>query len=482
MSLLLALMLASAPADAPASVPATLRVDIQHAGQAGREAWALERVVVEPLPWPGNPARPIDGSNRGVNRLEVVDAASGKLLYSRGYSTIFGEWQTTDEAKQLARSFQESLRFPMPSAPVDVRVMKRDAANVFVPAWSVRIDPKALDVERVADPAPAQPIKVHYSGDPSGKVDLLILGDGYTRAELPKFEAKARQMAAHLFSVSPFKEHAGDFNVWALTVPVPESGVSRPSTGTHRASATGLRYDIFGSERYALTLDNRKFRDLAQYAPYEFVEIVFNNETYGGGGIFGQFSTAAADNDWIDYLFVHEFGHHFAALADEYYTSPTSYGAAPGEKAEPWEPNVTALHDPATLKWKDRVTPGTPLPTPWPKAEFEAYERGIQARRARLRADRRPESEMTALFKEEAAGVEKIFDRSPVRTAVGAFEGGNYEATGYYRPQLQCLMFDRVSPFCRVCSDAIEEIIALYAAPAQPVSAAKAASNSAASR
>ena len=237
MSLLAAALLAAAAATAPA----TLRVDIQHSGQAGREAWALERVVVEPLPWPGNPARPIDDSNRGVNRLEVVDAASGRLLYSRGYSTIFGEWQTTDEAKSLARSFQESLRFPMPSAPVDVRVMKRDAANAFVPAWSVRIDPNALDVERVADPAPAQPIKVHYSGDPAGKVDLLILGDGYTQAELPKFEAKARQMAAHLFSVSPFKEHAGDFNVWALTVPVPASGVSRPSTGVHHAGAFGVR-------------------------------------------------------------------------------------------------------------------------------------------------------------------------------------------------------------------------------------------------
>ena len=456
MSLLLAALLATTAA------PATLRVDVQHSGTADSEAWALDRVRVEALPWPGNPARPLDDTNRGVNRLEVVDPATGKLLYSRGYSTIFAEWQTTEEAKTVPRSFQESLRFPMPAAPVDVRVMKRDADNRFVPAWTVRIDPNALDVERVADPAPAQPIRIHYSGDPAGKVDLLILGDGYTQAELPKFEAKARQLAAHLFTVSPFKEHAGDFNVWALTVPVPVSGVSRPSTDVHHATATGLRYDIFGSERYALTLDNRKFRDLAQYAPYEFVELVFNNETYGGGGIFGQFSTAAADNDWIDYLFVHEFGHHFAALADEYYTSPATLGPAPEDKVEPWEPNVTALHDPGQLKWKDRVTPGTPVPTPWPKAEFQAYERGIQARRVQLRADRRPEAEMTALFKEEAAGVEKIFDRSPVRTAVGAFEGANYEATGYYRPQLQCLMFDRVSPFCQVCQDAIVEIIELY--------------------
>ena len=460
MSLTLSLLLA-----AQAAAPATMRVDIQHSGNAASESFALERVQVEALPWPGNPARPIDDTNRGVNRLEVVDPTTGKVLYSRGYSTVFGEWRTTDEAKSLARSFQESLRFPMPSAPVDVRIMARTPDNEFAPVWTVRVDPNALDVERVAGPAPAQPIKVHYSGDPAHKVDLLILGDGYTQAELPTFEAKARKLAAHLFSVSPFKERAGDFNVWALTVPVPESGVSRPSTGVHRATATGMRYDIFGSERYALTLDNRKFRDLAQYATYEAVEIIFNNETYGGGGIFGQFSTAAADNDWVDYLFVHEFGHHFAALADEYYTSPSVYLPASGTKVEPWEPNVTALHDPAAVKWHRHVTPGTPIPTPWPKAAFEEYERGIQARRMQLRADKRPESEMTALFKEEAAGVEKIFDRSPVRTVVGAFEGANYEAAGYYRPQLQCLMFDRVSDFCAVCKDAITDIIDLYSRP-----------------
>ena len=469
MSLLFAALLAAqaaatVPATAPAAAPATLRVDLQHSGTAATEAYALDRVLVEALPWPGNPARPVDGTNRGVNLFQVVDAASGKILYSRGYSTIFGEWRSTDEAQTVARSFQESLRFPMPSAPVEVRVFERDAANAFVPAYKVRIDPAAMDIERVASPAPAQPVRIHYSGDPSGKVDLLILGDGYTQAELPKFEAQARRMAAHLFTVSPFKEHAGDFNVWALTVPVPVSGVSRPSTGQHRASAVGLRYDIFGSERYALTLDNRKFRDLAQYAPYEFVEIIFNGQTYGGGGIFGQFSTAAADNDWIDYLFVHEFGHHFAGLADEYYTSPSVYGPAAAEKVEPWEPNVTALHDPKQLKWAARVTPGTALPTPWPKAEFETMERGIQTRRTKLRADKRPESEMTALFKEEMGYENALYDRSPVRNAVGAFEGANYKATGFFRPQLKCMMFDRSDNFCQVCSDALTDIIKLYSA------------------
>mgnify|MGYP003633335673 FL=1 len=448
---------------AAAEPPATLRIDIQHGGDAKTEHFALERLVVEPLPWPGNPARPIDDSNRGVNLLRVLDPESGKVLYSRGYSTIFGEWQSTAEAESLQRSFQESLRIPMPPGPVTVQVLKRDAGNAFVPAWQVRIDPAALDVERAVAKAPAKPIAIRDNGDPAGKVDLLILGDGYAANELAKFEADALRLADHLFSVSPFKERETDFNVWALTVPLPESGVSRPSTGVHKASATGLRYDIFGSERYALSVDNRAWRDLAQHAPYDVVEIIFNSETYGGGGIFGQFSTAAAGSDWADYLFVHEFGHHFAGLADEYYTSSVAYQSG-GERPEPWEPNATA--DPQAAKWKHRVSPATPLPTPWPKSKFEAFQRENQARRAQLRADQRPESEMSQLFHDEQAFVTDLFADHPNADAVGAFEGANYQATGYYRPQLNCLMFTRTDHFCDVCADAVEDIIDLYSRPA----------------
>lgn len=446
---------------AQAAPPQTLRVDIQHSGDAKAEHYALERVVVEPLPWPGNPARPIDTTNRGTQKFEVVDPDSGRLLYSRGYSTVFAEWQTTDEAKEMQRSFQESMRFPMPAKPVLVKVYGRDAKNGFAPLWSVRVDPQALDVERVARPAPARPIAIRRSGDPSDKVDLLLLGDGYTAAEMDKFQARARELADRLFSVSPFKERAADFNVWALAVPVPESGISRPSTGVHHLSATGARYDIFGSERYVLTLDNRAFREVAQYAPYDAVEIMVNGETYGGGGIFGQFSTVAVDNDWRDYVFVHEFGHHFAGLADEYYTSPVAYAAADTPRVEPWEPNVTALLDPRHLKWQDRMTPTTPVPTLWPKAAFEAHQRDIQARRKQLRAQERPEAEMSALFREEQAYTDALFADVPHRDAVGAFQGANYSATGYYRPQLQCMMFTRADAF-DVCSHAIDQIIDLY--------------------
>ena len=442
----------------------TMRVDYVHSGNALQDRYALERIVIEPLPWPGNPARPIDTANRGVNLFEVVDQKSGEVLFSRGFSTIFGEWRTTDEALRMSRAFQESLRFPAPVQAVRVRVLERDERNAFSVVWSVDVDPASTDIVRTARPSNASLVAIRENGPQQQKVDLLILGDGYTHAEAGKFEADARRLSDALFRVSPFRERAEDFNVWALMVPTQHSGVSRPSTGAHHASVLGTRYDIFGSERYVLTLDNRALRDLAQHAPYEFIEILVNNETYGGGGIFGQFSTAAASSEWADYLFVHEFGHHFAALADEYYTSPVAYQSGE-ERPEPWEPNVTALRDPATLKWREKAKADTPLPTPWPKEEFEKFQREHQKKRAQLRADHRPEAEMNALFRKEREFTEKLLAAAPNYGVVGAFEGANYQASGYYRSEMQCLMFSRTERFCGVCSDAVEDIIDLYSRP-----------------
>ena len=458
---LFGLMLALAASAVQAAQPATVRVDYQHSGNALSDQYAIERVVIEPLPWPGNPAQALDHTDRGQNRVEVVDAKTGDLLYSRGFSTIFGEWRTTEEAGKINRAFQESVRFPKPDKPVRVRILKRDERNQFSVVWSVDVDTDAADVVRKQEPAPAKPIPIRVSGPSPAKVDLLVIGDGYTAADMKKFEADARRLAAHLFTVSPFKERAADFNVWGLAVPTQESGVSRPSTGAHRASPLGTRYDIFGSERYVLTLDNRALRDIAQHAPYEFIEILVNNDTYGGGGIFGQFSTAAAGNDWANYLFVHEFGHHFAGLADEYYTSPVAYAAA-SNRMEPWEPNVTALRDPSNVKWKKFVKPGTALPTAWPKDEYETHSRAYQKRRAALRTANRPESEMSALFREDLTFTNQLFSKAATRNVVGAFEGANYEAKGFYRSEMQCLMFDRSERFCNVCNEGISTIIDLY--------------------
>jgi hypothetical protein len=458
-------VLGDAPPSAAATVapPPTLRVDYVHSGNAREEHFALERVVLEPLPWPGDPEQTIDDSNLGKYLFEVIDRATRRVLYSRGFSSIFGEWETTGEAAEVNGAFGESLRFPAPAAPVQLVVSKRDAANDFREVWSTVIDPADMLVDRSPPPGAGELLALQRSGEPEDVVDLLILGDGYTAAERGKCEGDAKRLMGMLFAVEPFAARRADFNVWGLCPAAAESGIARPSTGIHRRSPVGTTYDAFRSERYVLTFDNRAFRDVASQAPYEFVEIMTNSGTYGGGGIFGQFATVAADSEWAPYLFVHELAHHFAALADEYYTSDVAYEPA-ANRIEPWEPNVTALLDPARLKWRHLVAPGTPLPTPWGKEAFEARSREIQAERRRIRAERRPESEMDALFRRQREEEEARFAAEPHAHAVGAFEGANYEAKGYFRPQVDCIMFtrDRV-PFCEVCRRAIERVIDLYA-------------------
>ncbi len=441
-----------------------MRLDYNHTGNAKQELFSLDRVIIEPLPWPGDLHQTIDTTNLGKYFFEVRDQKTNRVLYSRGFASVYGEWETTDEAEKMLRSFHESLRFPAPESPVVIVLKKRDAKNEFREVWTSVVDPNDIFIDRSKPRAPAPLISIQKMGEPADKVDFLILGDGYTHAESKKFESDARRLTEVLFSTTPFKEHRKDFNVWALCPPADESGISRPSTGVYRDSPLGTTYDTFGSERYVLTFDNRALRKTAQFGPYEFVEILANNRTYGGGGIFNLYSTVAADNSFADYVFVHEFGHHFAGLADEYYTSSVAY-APVTRRLEPWEPNATALLDPTNLKWKDLISPGTPIPTPWNKEAFENYSREIQKRRAELRKDKRPESEMEALFREELKQEQTMFAKENYAGKVGAFEGAMYETRGYYRPEIDCIMFSRTNHFCAVCRRAIERIIELYSRP-----------------
>jgi len=458
-----ALSVLAAAAAGPVAPP-TLRLDYVHAGNAQGELFALDGLLLEG-PWPGHPARAIDDTNLGKYYFEVIDRATNRVLFSRGFASIYGEWETTPEAAGAHRAFHESLRFPLPARPVQVVLKKRDAANAFREVWSVTVDPADPTIDR-SGPAPARVWPVIESGPPRDKVDLLLLGDGYTAAEMDKWHADAKRLTEILFAASPFKERRSDFNVWAIDTPAAESGVSRPLEGIRRRSPIGAQYDAFGSERYVLVFDNKRMRDVAGAAPYEAVEVVVNGRKYGGGGIFNAQATVASDNAFTPYVFVHEFGHHFAGLADEYYGSPVAY-ASQTARPEPWEPNVTA--DRKASRWAALIAGGTPLPTPWPKAEYEALSKEIQERRRQIRAENRPETEMEALFREESARSAPLLDQSPTAGTVGAFEGAMYEAAGYYRPQTDCIMFTRNPvPFCAVCRRAIERVIDLYTPPAAP--------------
>ena len=436
----------------------TWRLDYFHTGGPGLEAFSLDRVVVEPLAWPGHPSGNIEPRETGVYRFEIRDTSNHLLLFSRGYSSIFGEWTSTLEAGDFNRTFHESLRFPAPAGPVEVVINKRDPKGIFHQVWRTVVDPKSIFIDRASPPKQAV-VEIERNGDPSEKVDILLLGDGYTAKERGKFVKDAWRLTETLFRTEPFKSRRKDINVWALCPPSAESGVSRPSTGVYRTTPIGATYDVFGSERYVLTMENRAMREIACWAPYEFVEILVNNETYGGGGIYNLFSTVAAGNDWANYIFVHEFGHHMAGLADEYYTSPVAY-QPPSEIVEPWEPNVTATTERGMIKWKDLIGATTPLPTPWPKEEFETFSRGIQERRRQIRAERRPESVMSALFREEQEHEMKLFGAAPFASAIGAFQGANYDAKAFYRPQVDCIMFTRNEvPFCAACNRALSEVM-----------------------
>jgi hypothetical protein len=440
----------------------TMRVDYYHTG-GGRELFALDQVVSDG-PWAGSRTQLIDTTNLGPYFFEVIDCRTNQTIYSRGFASLYGEWETTDEARQgVPRSFHESLRFPWPKNPVQVVVKKRDQANVFREAWSTVVDPASRFVTATEIKPAGKVWTVFENGPASTKVDLLILGDGYSEAEIAKFHADVKRLTDRLFATEPFKSRKADFNVRAIDLPTPRSGVNRPRTADYRRTPLGVTYNVFDSERYALALDNRTMRDIASQAPYDFLEVLINETQYGGGGIFNDQATAAVDTAFAEYIFVHEFGHHFAGLADEYYTSPVAYQTGVVDRPEPWEPNVTAMKDPAQLKWKDLVDAQTPLPTPWDKEAYEKKSREIQDLRQGLRARNAPESEMNRLFTDELNWSMPFLAGMTYSHKVGAFEGASYEPRGLYRPEADCIMFTRDEVgFCRVCQRAISRIIDMY--------------------
>ena len=443
----------------------TMRVDYFHSGGMGQEIVALDRVVSDG-PWAGSRTRLVDDLNLGKYLFEVIDRDTNRAIYSRGFASIYGEWETTPESKTLHRTFGESLRFPWPKSPVQVVLKKRDRDNSFHELWSTAIDPDSRFVNRADPPKAGNVWTLFESGPPAEKVDILLISEGYTAAQMPKFRADAKRLVDALFAVEPFKSRKNDFNVRGLELPSAQPGVNRPHVGSFRRTPISAEYNIFDSERYLLTLDNRAFRDAAASAPYEFIEILANEQQYGGGGIFNDQATTSVDTGFAEYVFVHEFGHHFAALADEYYTSDVAYETGGTDLPEPWEPNITALKDPSRLKWRDLVEPGTPIPTPWDKAEYETHSRDTQARRRALLAKKVPEAEVDALFREQLAWDSKYLSSMKYSGKVGAFEGAGYEAKGLYRPEADCIMFTRDPVgFCRVCRRAIGRIIDQYSRP-----------------
>jgi hypothetical protein len=441
---------------------ATLRLDTFHSGDDTTEKVALDAFRREGE-WPGSRTQLLDTTGLGPYQFEVRDLETQALLYSRGYATIFGEWQTTAEARRIWRTFHESVRFPEPRRPFQVSLRKRDRNNEFKELFTVSVDPQHRSVVQ-AMPAPRAVVEVQdiaVSGPPATKVDILFLGDGYP--EKAPFFADSKRLAEVLLTTEPYKSRRNDFNVRALWVQSGKPGISDPRKGTWVDAPLGTTFNTFDVDRYVLTTDNRFVRDVAAQAPYDAMILLCNTTKYGGGGIYNLYSTASAQSDQAPYLVVHEFGHAFAALADEYYTSEIAYVELTPADVEPWEPNITALLDPGRLKWRDLVAKDTPLPTPWDQDAFDKLSVEFTNRRRALVAGKAPDTALEALMAEVKKTTGPLLQQGKHAGKVGAFEGGGYKAKGLYRPAQDCIMFTRnVDRFCPVCARAVSRVIDTY--------------------
>lgn len=439
----------------------TMRVDYFHNGTATEEHFSVDRIVSDNV-WGGSITQLIDHLEYGLYFFEIQDVESGKIVYSRGFASVFGEWQTIPEAQSQWGTFHESVRFPWPIKPVKLVMKKRNAENNFDAIWETKIDPHSREVNPADLTKNYKVYDFMINGDAKEKVDIVILGDGYTADEMDKFRADIDRLTDYLFSIEPFKSRKKDFNIRGVETPSATSGVHKPHPGVHNRTPLGIQYSSFDSERYALSYANKEIRDAASTVPYEFMYVLINERTYGGGGIYKLYASVAVDNKFSDYIFVHEFGHHMAALADEYYSSSVSY-QMPEITTEPWEANITALLDKDNVKWKDMIEEGTPIPTPWDKEKFDSHGMKIQKERGRLRAAKASESVLEELFEEQRKEETKMIKAMEYSDKVGAFEGASYYQHGMYRSSTDCIMYTRNKlDFCPVCQKALSTVIDQY--------------------
>ncbi len=393
----------------------TLRMDYQHSGTAKTEVFSFQEWIEEPF-WGGSQVNLIDTFGYGQYQLQVLDKSTNKLLYSRGFSTLFSEWQTTAEAGKINRSFPEAVVMPYPKKDAVVIILSRNKKGVFEESFKQEFSPSDYFVRKeLKRKATAFDIEVH--GDASNKVDIVIIPEGYTSEQMDLFKRDCSRFAEEFFKFSPYKEYRESFNLRGVLVPSEESGTDIPKEGIWRNTAVNSRFYTFDLDRYVMTHDFQSVRDAAANAPYDQIYILVNTERYGGGAIYNFYSMSVNSNPYAGKIFIHELGHGFAGLADEYYTSAVAYNDFYQMDVEPWEPNITTLVD-FDAKWKHLLPQGQAIPT------IPTKENQDQ---------------------------------------MGVFEGGGYSAKGVYRPRQDCLMHTfKGSTFCGACDEAIVKMIMFY--------------------
>lgn len=390
----------------------TLRIDYFRCGKVGEEAFFFDKLIEEPY-WAGSKINLIDTKGYGSNFLEVRTADSNKLIYSRGFSTLFGEWQTTPEAITTARCYPESVLIPFPKGKVVVAITSRSKDGKFEKKFEHTIDPENYFIRKEKKNHPV--FDVVKSGKPSEKVDIVLLPEGYTEGQKALFEQDCRFFADELFRFAPFSENKDKFNIRGVWVASENEGPDIPGDDVWNTTCLNGSFYTFDSERYLMVENFHGIRDIAGNAPYDYVYILTNTEKYGGGGIYNFYGISAAHHaDKTGKIYIHEFGHLFAGLGDEY-VGGVEFSEFYPPHLEPWEPNLTTLVD-FDLKWKSMLPVGAKIPTP--ESEWE-------------------------------------------KETLGVYEGAGYVTKGVYRPWVNCLMnnLHTIDQFCPVCNKAIQEMI-----------------------
>jgi len=396
-------------------VDKTLRFDFMLAGDYETTiAYPLE-MKEEPF-YGGSLTNLVDPFNFGNLRYQIYDLESGKLIYSRGYGSLFQEWQTTAEAKNIQRSFYEVATFPFPKNDVRFVLKKYMKDGSLKKIYETVIDPEDYFI-RIEHAINTEYKRISGKKDHHRAVDLVFVAEGYTEEEMDKFHNDVKRLTDILFGYAPYKDYTDRINIWAVDAISEESGTDIPGEGIYRKTVLNSSFYTFDLGRYLTTFDIKSVRDYAAVVPYDNIIVLINSERYGGGGMYNYYSGTTSDHHLTPQVFTHEFGHGFAGLADEYYTSNVAYEEFYPLDVEPWEANITTLVD-FESKWKDMIEDGTPIPTP-PEAIY---------------ADK-----------------------------VGLFEGGGYSAKGIYRPQINCRMkSNEAEGYCKVCEKTIRDMIEFY--------------------
>jgi hypothetical protein len=455
-----------------------MRIDFYIIGDAREEIITIDHIYQEEV-WPEGKNNLIDTFNNGRFALKAYDVASNQLIYSRGFDCIFGEYKTTAPALNgVKKTFNRSLRIPFPKHPVLLVIEGRDKKNLLHPLYNENIDPSDYHIIRETSGTPDFIYEALNNGDPHQKVDLAFVAEGYTAEDKDKFKSDVDRFLGYLFEIEPYRSYKERFNIYGILRPSAESAMDEPRQGVFKKTVLNASFNAFDLDRYMLTEEGKRLREIAAQVPYDVIVILVNSKRYGGGGIYNDYCITTVDNPASKRVFLHELGHSFAGLADEYYTSDVSYNDFYPKGVEPLEPNITALLNPEQLKWKGLLSPDLQIPTDWGKEKLES----LQAERQKNRQAMLKEIESAkqkGLSDKRIKGIEERFRKvdseiskqvgevrkqySYLEDKVGVFEGAGYAAKGLYRPMIYCLMIS--SPkgeFCLVCQKAITRMINYY--------------------